>query len=992
MKGSESSRIRDIGIYTSDSEVNLTAGRDFVGRDMKKIIQIFVDSPDKAIDALQKDPEEFLLFQNEILTQYLRRLDSRYETRSRQFTELRISTDIRVASYKGKEAPSTNKIIQQYSFSKLLRGLSDEPIEPSEAMIILGEPGSGKSTMCEHYTWELARQGLSRIKSADNLFLENIPIFYELNTYRSSGNELKPVQKILSNLAGIMEGILEPAMGTGVMSQSLFQSFLREHHFVFFFDGLNEVGLNYREELLEGLKEFIRDYANYGHQFIITCRKLEYEYDLSRKFPSQQFKLFEVLELDGAGLQEFILRDLGNITRIEPFLEKLPESATDCYHELLRGESMNPKETLSKLLNILEEHQFQNNQVLEKDLTDAINLVETLNRKEYERVRWLAQNPSTIKDIIEVYKIYKTKGQQIPKSRSRIFEKAVQYRIENQKSKLLKKLEGELDLWHISNKEEVWKTRTEIKLDFLREMAKIMMAPDEGLSIPYEKGLRLMEASIEKKAEGLLATQYPKSRLAKTMIEELIFEENLLIERTKGWLFFIKQPYQEYFVADSLMQIWNDLNKKNKDFLRDSTFESLLSDSNNYRYIALMAGLLDPISATQFIRHLQSNKKTQRLAALSFRHVEELPQDLLDQFKKSTQKKIVRFFSVPDGVVQIIMSMLYICLLVFFILSSGPTFHIFWRNQLALNLPEWPVVFYRVIAAAIVIGLGLVFKRILDAQAKSQKDPLIFKMINRQILFFVIGFTLLGLFCPLGSPISYTMNFITAFALIMMVTRIIISATQPLAAKISNWIEESLISTFLIPNMETLRYLGPDAKDVIEDIKGRVQSSKFISSRIKKVILQTWTVSPKTVLKIIESINQEEQINLTEATETLGNKLFFSETKVALKEDIIGAMFKIIDQNKDQNAIYQTIEYLSSFGINQPAFEQIIKKKLHDVYKDKKTFDLLIRIAAWKGLRDMGIINLPAPVESVDNWLGRNRIWLLILLLATLLVVLLRFL
>ena len=175
---------------------------------------------------------------------------------------------------------------------------------------VLGEPGAGKSTSCQRATWELAREGLAGLGSALTVVP---PVYFELGAFYHIDTprlrDLAPQQRMLRLLAEQMRATL----GGKRFDWSQLWKAMESSRFVFFLDALNEVREGLRERLLEDLSEFMGAFTGCGHEFVITTRKFDYEHEFAPYFATKQVALLELLALDGAGVSELVMRDLGQI-------------------------------------------------------------------------------------------------------------------------------------------------------------------------------------------------------------------------------------------------------------------------------------------------------------------------------------------------------------------------------------------------------------------------------------------------------------------------------------------------------------------------------------------------------------------------------------------------------------------------------------------------------------------------------------------------------
>jgi len=152
------------------------------------------------------------------------------------------------------------------------------------------------------------------------------------------------------------------------LTHSRLANFMEESPFVFFFDELNQVQEGLRETLFEDLKALMANFAQGAHQFVITTRKVDYEYEFAEHLPADEFTLLDLLELERADVNEMVTRQLG---------------------------------------------------------AQAAGLLALLRRADYQRIWGVAQNPKMLKEIIYVYE----SEAPIPHSPARLLATAVTQRL-----------------------------------------------------------------------------------------------------------------------------------------------------------------------------------------------------------------------------------------------------------------------------------------------------------------------------------------------------------------------------------------------------------------------------------------------------------------------------------------------------------------------------------------------------------------------------------
>ena len=119
-------------------------------------------------------------------------------------------------------------------------------IRAHDRLLVLGEPGVGKTAALERMMWEIADAKESVV-----------PIYVPLLRY--DGNLLAEVQDALGET-----GVLDFSSARDV------SAFLRQHRCLILFDGLNEVRRNQRERVVLDIARFIRDY--WRHRYVVTSR------------------------------------------------------------------------------------------------------------------------------------------------------------------------------------------------------------------------------------------------------------------------------------------------------------------------------------------------------------------------------------------------------------------------------------------------------------------------------------------------------------------------------------------------------------------------------------------------------------------------------------------------------------------------------------------------------------------------------------------------
>lgn len=197
----------------------------------------------------------------------------------------------------------------------LLRvGASDslvDLLEQNSCMVLLGSPGSGKSTATRHLAWSHAVANLSNSTSLTNAPLlsgKPLPLRIELRRLNEDRRQ-RPDYDFLTYSSEVLLG----RAGLNILPQ-MFELLLERRAMLVLFDGLDEVAtLDDRRTLVEEIDSFAQQYP--GNRFLVTSRPVGYNL---ASLSTQTFCEAQVQPFDDGQIHQFLENWYAHVLRLSP--------------------------------------------------------------------------------------------------------------------------------------------------------------------------------------------------------------------------------------------------------------------------------------------------------------------------------------------------------------------------------------------------------------------------------------------------------------------------------------------------------------------------------------------------------------------------------------------------------------------------------------------------------------------------------------------------
>ncbi len=256
--------------------------------------------------------------------------------------------------------------------------------------VILGDPGSGKSTLTRYKALQWAENNIS------DLPLLEFPLLIELRNYIANRNKLGNFLEYFEKGSGVRGGTL---------NKNDLHDWLTNHQSIVMFDGLDEVlNLREREDVVIDIINFKNDYPK--ARILITSRVIGYEQQ-RHKLETANFRHFMLQDFDEEQIRDFIAKwhelAIKNITDREQKRDRLQNSIDNspAFRELAGNPLLL---TMMAILNRYEE--------LPRDRSTLYKDASQVLLQKWEASKYLSPNERQdpeVKDYLNSQNTYKDK-------------------------------------------------------------------------------------------------------------------------------------------------------------------------------------------------------------------------------------------------------------------------------------------------------------------------------------------------------------------------------------------------------------------------------------------------------------------------------------------------------------------------------------------------------------------------------------------------------
>ena len=443
--------------------------------------------------------------------------------------------------------------LEGQSTEKTWEGFLVDLLEIYPYIVLLGGPGSGKSTSARHLAWSHAAANLPTFSDSLSLLPgKPLPLRLELRRY-SEERRRTPTYTFLSYTTAVLlerEGV--------EIHEQMFEILLKRGAMLLIFDGLDEAAtLHERKQLVQEIEQFVRDYP--GNRVLVTSRPVGY--DLV-PCPEPQFVRARVQNFNGQQIEQFL---------------------SNWYHHVLKLSSLSQDD--------------------QRELTDLSDTLKT-----NLRLRKLAENPLLLTVITALHRY-----ERLPDKRVRVYDRCAELLLDTWAR--LRGTNGRWRDMKM-NKDQQYACVAYLGF-VLHERAQQVYKPETEQKPDQEEGDNdVSQAFLLQTIENFLAERNmntdstERQNEARRFCDLMLEEAGLIVERGTGsngepLYGFIHRTFQEYFAA---YWIFDQFQENVSLSVIEHFLEEHLHDPNWHEVILLLLGKLNTRPVTTVLQDVLREK------------------------------------------------------------------------------------------------------------------------------------------------------------------------------------------------------------------------------------------------------------------------------------------------------------------------------------------------------------------------------------------------
>ena len=441
-------------------------------------------------------------------------------------------------------------------------------LERHPHMVLLGDPGSGKSTAIRHLAWSHAEANLTTSEYSHPALLAKRPLPLRIELRLLTQERKHHPYSFLSYASEVLLAREEINV-----SPLMFERLLTQKRMLILFDGLDEVTtLDERRRLVQEIEHFAQLYP--GNYILVTSRPVGYELASCAK---QLFVHTRVQSFNDDQIRDFLERWYTHVLRLSP----------------LPYEEQQELETLFKIL------------------------------KENTRLHKLAENPLLLTVITALYR-----SQRLPEKRVQVYDRCAELLLETWAR--VKGTDIRWADMKLSKKDQsACVAHLGFKLhERSQEEKEIQQSNSSGKDMATDVPARLMLRQIEHflNSTKSISEKAEQRKQAELFLNLMLVEAGLIVERGtdengENLYGFVHRTFQEYFAASDVHERYTEDEDPTviSDFL-----EEHLHDPHWREVIFLLLGKLGRKPVTVRLRQILDGKIKSRRS----RYTHILQQDL----------------------------------------------------------------------------------------------------------------------------------------------------------------------------------------------------------------------------------------------------------------------------------------------------------------------------------------------------------------------------